>query len=767
MKHKTLKYLLFAFCLFLSSSYASSQDGIGSWKIFRSYQEPTLVSETASKVFAVYNGALLSYNPEDEEVRIYNQKNGLNDVSIKCMEYSPDHKLLVLVYENANIDLFYGENDVLNLPFIKDDIYTQVKTINNLELIDGLAYISTAFGIVVVDLSRGEVKETYRLGVDTRSVTRYGDTLYAVTTEGIRQASISSNLLDRENWKTSPITYPGNIERASKILFFQDKMVIAGGNQIYYQNSETTMQLLWNHTLMDFKIIGDEMVACSAFGMITFFQTFTHYTRINIQVNKITPSSQRDHYWCTTADQGLILIQKEKDASDYTIKTTGIAYNSPIRNDNYKLAYNNNKLYVTGGGANTNRADIAGTLMVYDGKSWLNYDSDKIAEATGVQCKDFLSIAFDPKDPQHFFVSSWGEGVYEFESDEFKQRYYVDNSTLESALTNNPTNYVRTNGMAFDKDNNLWVLNGGGPDVVNGLHKRSPDGSWESFYYPALAAADGKDIIVSSKNQKWIIVWRENGDSNPSISVLDGDNFYSSETFTDNRGTAVSAQTYLSIVEDDNGTIWVGTDVGPISFSSSSQVESGRCSRIVLADEYGAGYYLLENQPITAIAVDGANRKWMGTRGGGVYIVDLNDSENAKIDNLTKENSYLLSNTINSIAIDKKTGEVFIGTDQGICSYMSEASEGQSNYSNVYAYPNPVYLSRNDQVVITGLMQNTNLKITDLSGNLMKEATSLGGQYIWDCTDKLGRRIKAGMYLVFGATQNGSEGVVTKVVAIN
>jgi len=256
---------------------------------------------------------------------------------------------------------------------------------------------------------------------------------------------------------------------------------------------------------------------------------------------------------------------------------------------------------------------------------------------------------------------------------------------------------------------------------------------------------------------------------NGTVDNAEDDSYAYSRTFTDpqQQGNSINATAYLAMTEDQNGRIWVGTDNGPIYFTLPDQIEKGICNRMVSTDRYGVPYLPLDGIKITAIAVDGGNRKWMGTAGSGVYVVDQSDPAQIRIDNYTTNNSLILSNNINSLAIDDQTGEVFIGTDKGLCSYQSEAIAGKPDYSNVYAYPNPVKpASGTGRVIITGLMQNSTVKITDLNGNLIREGISMGGQYIWNCTDRTGSFVKAGIYLVFAATPEGNKGVVTKIMVI-
>ncbi|MCD6354718.1 MAG: T9SS type A sorting domain-containing protein, partial [Prolixibacteraceae bacterium] len=165
------------------------------------------------------------------------------------------------------------------------------------------------------------------------------------------------------------------------------------------------------------------------------------------------------------------------------------------------------------------------------------------------------------------------------------------------------------------------------------------------------------------------------------------------------------------------------------------------------------------------IAVDGANRKWIGTKNSGIYLIS--ETGEAEILHFTHENSPLLSNNITSISLNSESGEVFIGTEEGLISYMGDAIGGKDEYSNVYVYPNPVRETYDGPVTVTGLIKNTNVKIIDISGNLVFETTSLGGQAIWDGRNLNGNRVKTGVYLVLCNNKNGEKTHITKLLFIH
>ena len=741
------------------------QAQVGTWKTYMAYYQATIVAETPNLVFAVYDGSLLSYNPEDEEVRTYSMQNGLHDTNIQQMAYHPGANALVLVYDNSNIDIFSGENNVYNLPFIKDYPYIQDKTVNNLEIIGDYAYISTNFGIVVVDVKRKEVKDTYRLGVPVRSVCQNGDYFYAVTTEGLKRALITSNLLDKGNW-ISIGPADESLSNAIQILYFKDQLFyLTSWNQIGYMDSNDNLYWFGFSYARSMKLLNDQLVVLTDTD-IYFYSDITTRTSVPLSAYSIDCINSKNQYWLASGEAGLSGFTKLPD--DYKLTASDIKVNSPKRNLNAYMTFAANKLLVTGGGKDSNRKNIAGTLMVYEKGQWYNFDENAIAAKTGLPCLDLMSAAVDPQDPMHYYVGSWGEGLYEFRNNELENLYTYTNSSLQTAIEGS-NRYIRVDGLIFDKNNNLYMVNGG---VNNGLSIFMDQKEWKNFFYSPLASADVDKILISRSNQKWFNFFRGARagimvlDDNGTIGDDSDDQYAYSGTFVDQQGNDIGATVYLAMAEDQNGLIWVGTDNGPIYFTSMDEVSRGVCNRIISTDQYDAGYRPLEGVKITAIAVDSGNRKWMGSAGSGVFVVDQSQGQETQVVNFTTDNSFLLSNVINSIAINNETGEVFIGTDKGLCSYQTDAVEGKPDYSNVYAYPNPVRPASSSQVVITGLMQNSTIKITDLTGNLIQEGVSVGGQYVWNCADRFGSIVKSGIYLVFAATSSGNQGVVTKIMVI-
>ncbi|GHV22475.1 ABC transporter substrate-binding protein [Bacteroidia bacterium] len=783
--NKILKfYACFVSCFFVFT--VNAQRAVGTWKEYKAYQEAFIVSETENKVFAVYDGgiidsndkkrygSLLSYSPEDNSVKLYGKADGLNDVGISYMAYSKEAGALVLVYgQNSNIDIL-TKDGFTNIASLKDNVNYQNKTVNNLEIDGSLAYLSTAFGIVVIDLRKLEIKATYNLDKETKSVCRLGSYLYSATSDGVLRGLTNTNLSDRKNWEPYLIVSSEEDKKVEKILVFNDLIVHYRPEVgVFYKGNDEQNYRIQPGVFRQLSV-NQNQLTLSGMGYVSFFSDFSSegYT---IPVNTFGVSSVKDKtiYWAAADSSGLMGIKRESSSADYSISTAGIKVNSPKRDLTYYLTYSQNKLLITGGatGSATDRSNYPGTLMVYENNSWFNFDHREIEAKTGIQCMDFVSAVVDPRNPKHYFASSYGEGLYEFLDNQFVTRYSYDtgNSSLQSA---NPDNVqggkylVRVDGLVYDKENNLYMTNS---EVKNCINIYASNNEWSNIFYEPLSGQRHitQQVFIDSKNRKWVNLPR--GD-NSGIFVFDDKSStpyeYFSRSFIDQQSNSIQAAGYFCIAEDLTGTIWVGTDNGPISFSNPAQVDQGRCNRVVISGDASDPYYLLYGEKINAIAVDGGNRKWFGTAGDGVFCVDINGNDDVKVTNFTAENSLLISNVINSIAINNNTGEVFIATDKGLVSYMGDAISGKTDYSDVYAYPNPVRPATDDIVVITGLMANSTVKITDLNGNLITQGLSAGGQFTWNCTKRNGQKVTSGIYLVLASTPDGKQGVATKIMVI-
>ena len=431
------------------------------------------------------------------------------------------------------------------------------------------------------------------------------------------------------------------------------------------------------------------------------------------------------------------------------------------------------KLLIAGG--NLNYFGITfydGTLIEYNymEDKWINLPEQEIKDATGLRYVNMCSIDEDPTEPGHYFASSFGYGIYEFRDGNFINHYSIHNSPLETVVPSN-NKYVRVPMVKFDNEGNLWCINTGVKNIVKILKK---DGSWiELNYKPIEWLPTIVEPVIDSRGWLWITSLQ--GEPGIFCAKLNGTPLDTNDDeskiwlhrFTNQDGTSYDIYQVYALTEDRNGVIWVGTNTGLFVIDNPQKFfNDGTFKQIKVPRNDGTGLadYLLNGTYIKAIKVDGANRKWIGTNDNGIYLISADGLET--IHHFTTENSPLPSNCIESIAINEKSGEVFIGTKMGIASYMSDATRPQDKLyeSNVYAYPNPVRANYNGNISIAGLTSDCNVKIVDTAGLLINEGTSSGGQYIWNGRNKRGEKVSGGVYYVLTYDEAGNEGVATKIL---
>jgi len=138
------------------------------------------------------------------------------------------------------------------------------------------------------------------------------------------------------------------------------------------------------------------------------------------------------------------------------------------------------------------------------------------------------------------------------------------------------------------------------------------------------------------------------------------------------------------------------------------------------------------------------------------------------------ENTPLPTNEIKSIAIDSKTGRIYVGTDLGLVSFDTPSIEPKESYSELLLYPNPFILdSKGIQLNIKNLIRDSEIKILTLTGKLVKyleaetEASPGGDIAFWDGTDTEGNFVSSGIYIVVAFDKEGNNLVTGKIAVIH
>ncbi len=699
-----LKHILLSAFAALCPLFCMAQS-VDSWQVYPSYWIATQNLTVGTRVYGLMNGNLLCYDTEDTSVKTYDCLNDINDTHISHIAYSTEAKRLILLYENGNIDIMDLDDNVWNIASLKSSALSG-KDINGVE-IDGItAYVCTGFGFLTVDMDEIVIRDTYNIGVSVLGI-MFGDgKTYIATSSTVYAASNDDNWHISESWQTT-----SEVKRAD-VIYSPSEYNLAGG-----------------------------------------------------------------YYWHSDGLEGL-RGYKQLDDGSYELAAGPIQPNSPVRDLFYRMNYVGDRLLVAGGINTVYAIYYDTTAMYYEDGMWTNFDETTPAEQyPSTKHYNTTNLVQDPFDDTHHFASPYRSGLYEYRNAEFVELYNNSNSPLQVMNDyngSNTQNYTSATALEYDSDGNLWMANQNTDTIIRVL---TPGGEWKALYYEDIKAAYTFDnfLFTSSgvnftnsrrTNNRGFFGFTTNGTLNTTVD----DKHQLRTTIINEDGTSYTPDQFYCMAEDLDGQVWCGTNLGlfviedPTTYFDSDfrflQVKIPRNDGSGLAD------YLLSGVPITCIAVDGANRKWIGTESNGIYLVSADGQE--MLQHFQADDSPLLSDNVQCIAIHPTTGLIMIGTDAGLCSYMSDATEAEEelNKDNVLAYPNPVRPDYTGPITVDGLTMDSEVKICSSTGQLIWSGRSNGGRFTWNGCNKQGRRVASGVYNVVANTSDGKKAIVTRIIVI-
>jgi len=770
---------------------------------------------------------LFSFSLDDNSVTKFSKLDGLSAIDITAINYAGGK--LIIGYNDGNIDIIEN-GDIMNMPYIASANIIGDKQIKNIFIDGELAYLSCSFGIVVISLTNKEVKETYYMSNDGTITEVFevhvfneevnsnvdiflSNKIFAATNKGLFYADKNANLLDYSAWSNSAQISLSKI--SDKYIYPLENTRVVGVKG--YDNKEGGGKGLLITTDIDYSKTITPWVENSEFNFFEFeaYLETDSWSKNNalFMVNLEVPGDIIDLQYNAT-NQKTIIISNDNytqkvillndlfenilsvNCNDIQNTNNELALSSAVLSNDYNnskyffladerlgliLAKNNNSYSISAiefiapngpaginiGSINANNESI---MLSHGGKTqpWnnlYNYQevsflknghwskSDKLIE---LQIHDAISISPGFNNDQ-FFVGTWNNGLLEFLKDSLVNHYNSQNTNGAIETIAN-SDYIRIGGIDIDQNNALWLTN----SQANRPLVKFFNNSWTSFNVPNLPTntMSGK-IICTSLGQKWIQL-RDDG---ILVAKEDGKGIVSKKLGTTN---GLASTVVHCFVEDNEGSVWIGTSQGLSIFYFPNEIFNNptySAEYILIETEDGYVEKLFENTEILDIKVDGGNRKWIGTKTNGAFLIS--EDGTSQIYNFTKENSPLLSNTVYEIIINDSSGEVFFATAQGLCSYRSNATASNNNFDNVLVFPNPVRRGYSGEIAISGLSDESIVKITDISGNLVFETTSFGGTATWDGLDFNGNRVSTGVYLFLCTSSDFETGIAKKVLIYN
>ena len=772
-----MKRILLLTLMLLGTISAWSQ-AVGEWRDHNSFVAVRQVQTTDSRVYCATRSAMFYYDRDEYSVKPLTKVSGLSDVGIATFAYDERQHCLAVAYGNSGLDLIM-DGRTENIADIRTGNISGDKQVYHMRFHGSKLYLATGFGIVVVNVPRREIEETYYLGAGGQNGLVYDvaftdSLIVAATADGLLCAPISSRRLHiYDEWRRDTVSPFKNLS-VRRLEVLDGKLVVAACEDnpdsmtVFYQQSEAVWGSIAKGRVASLRSHHGQLLV-NRYDHVDIYdkdfqlqETVSQMPDFGFVAQDIDCDSDGT-LWAGHVWAGVLRLSSDRTAA------SSFAPAGPTNDDYvYSLVATYDNVYLCPGGKKPTYENsyIPGSLSIYDGATWSQIGRGDV----DIAFQDVLYAAVDPKHKNHISATSWGYGVLDVQDNVIQNLY--DETNTDNALqryVSGGMNHLRVSGLAYDEKGNLWITNS---LVDKGLAVRYKDGSWASFDISPMLQDLSKEkkeidkiIYDSVTGYKWII-----GRAN-RIYVHDGEGKMA--YVSPNRGSKLETHSVNCIVQDRSGDIWFGTDKGIKviydgyrAFTNGGRGEQApiNCSNI-LYNEDGINEYLMAYENITCIAVDGANRKWVGTANNGLYLISSNGLQ--QLCHFTTANSALASDKIVTLAVHPDNGILYIGTDKGLQSYRSTATDADEYpLVDIHAFPNPVRPGYDGTICIYGFTRDALVHITDARGHTVFSTTAHGGQAVWDGRNQSGTPVASGTYFVFASNNLGKMRSVTKILII-
>ncbi|WP_320814312.1 two-component regulator propeller domain-containing protein [Flavobacterium sp.] len=761
-----MKLKILLFLIIYNQIVFSQQNQL--WKSYYSYNEIVDVEAGLNTVFAATTNSIFYKELSLNDLNIYNSINGFKPESVTAIHHSDAFNKTIAGSSNGLLLIVNGDGSVTTKVDIIEEVPVapNIKKINDLYEYNGKLYISSDYGVSVLNLSNLEFESTYFIGpageeVQVLQTTVLNNEIYAVTRfNGIRKANLNNPFIyDFSQWQSFDAGFWAGI------ITFNDEIVAMNTNSRTYRYSGGSFIEILNQAQngLKLKTNSSEIIVTTRnniYVVDNIYSLAAHITNIpSYTVNFTAATVVGDQIFIGTESKGLFSTSLSNPSVFENMSPNG-----PVRNYIFRVKKAQNYLWAVYGDYtrlyNPYPLDSFGISKYSDDSGWELIPYDDLFQA-----KSISDLVVNPNNNNEVYASSYFSGLLKINDDGIN--LYNNTNTgpngLESLLLSPPNpSYVdiRINSPAFDKDGNLWVTNA---FVAKSLKVLRTNGQWQSYdmssVLPTVNIGRYAPMAIDKNRTKWV----------PTIN--DGLLVFN-DTFS-NKIAAINVENgnlpdndVRCVAIDNRNQLWIGTFKGLRILSSVDRFVSDTefTTTPIIIQEGDLAQELFYQQTILDIAVDGANNKWVSIADGGVFLVSSNGQET--LYQFTKSNSPLPSNNVNDIEIDGVSGEVYFATDMGMVSFLGTSTKPSDNLANVFVYPNPVRPNYTGTIKIAGLTDKANIKITDIEGNLVHETTSSGGTIEWDQTAFGSHRVASGVYMIFIASQDGLDTTVKKVMVI-
>ncbi len=747
---KTVRYSRFSMMIAMAGIFVMSHDGIasiGDWRNYTDMKNVVSLAYSRNDIWAGTSGGLFRLSLSDSSFQKFTNSEGLtgNDVSAIALDAVGT---VWVGHRSGAIDEYFPKTN--SWRYVSDILQsTKVqKSINTFYVAGDSLYIASAFGVSVFSISRSEFKDTYSnfgsfLQPNVVSVLTSGGRIFVATTSGLAVSNPGAFNLDApESWTS--FSLPAN---PTDLAVFNGGVYASTNSGVFiFQNnnwvpvsglSQAATTLVSTDSVL-FAVGGTNVISLSHNGAVSSYGT-------------ATPSAIN----CAVVDSAGTFVAglQEGGIARFDAQHSSwseAAPNSPASNFFISVAIDDNGVVWGASGTSNGHG-----FYSFDGTKWRNYNTTAIP---ALLTNDYFSVNIGPNNSK--WIGSWGKGIALLDSKGDFVRLFDHNYPGFVGIPEDTVYNVMPAATA-DYLGDVWVTNYSSADL-GVLWKMSSDSLWTEYKSPSgYGYKQALNLVIDRNGTKWFTSALPFFIPNPPTFFFFNESLVLDGTVngwgTMNEHDGLTSSTVTSIALDNDGELWLGTALG-ITVIAEPRFPTSSVSQVYL----GAVY----DQFINCIAVDPLNNKWVGTK-NGVLVLSPDGTSLLQQYSVASTNGKLVDNNVLSIAFDKKRGIAYFGTESGLSSLEIPTTQPVEKFSTLHIGPNPFIIPDNGAAIISGLVNNSVVKILSLNGTLIKQFQAQGGgRAFWDGKDSDEKFVGSGIYFIVAYDETGAQVSTAKIAVL-
>ncbi|MEY4455883.1 MAG: hypothetical protein RLY15_147 [Bacteroidota bacterium] len=509
-----IAFLILCCFSIIKTNAQNSIGAIGTWREhYNNFNIQQVIK--GDQYYIASKNQLIVYNETTGKIGFLGKSDGLHEIGIQTIAWDAQNEQLIIAYTNSAIDIVKGDQVYL-INGIKNTSLFNNKEIKSIRISKGLGFVETGFGIVVIDLTLHEIKETWQ----NKDLTQ-AEKIYSLSSipyiknievikDSIKGIAIAPDL---SKW----INISGPRKTMNGIASVNEQMILApfanntNGFATYTDQGWTNYFSIQNTTIPNIE-----------------------WTAANPTSNLFWLANKQSIY--SFDGNQLQLIQNNLVGS---IKNISFSKNGRgwVLNDQKGLSYiqnNNTKTYSLSNGINLN-----GSIQLLANQN-----------------------------EQLYLTGPSIQGLYIFQSDNYYNTISWVQKTTGSNSGNLPSN--RVTSMVEDRDGAIWVGTDNGIGIFNcgDISKEAcnaylPIVKTNGFNAYLFQKETIRCMAVDAANQKWI-------GTNNGAWLVSQDGLSIIEHFTKDNSPLPSDTIDQMIIEPNNGEVFFKTNQEWVSYRSTA-----------------------------------------------------------------------------------------------------------------------------------------------------------------------------------------------------